>query len=428
MESIKISIISVSFNTGKYLRKSLDSLLGQSLQEIEIIAINNGSTDDSLDILKEYEEKDSRLTYYNMEDTVGVKRNIDIPEYTDYSHAVNYGFSMAKGEYVYILDCDDWLDLSALEMLYNRAKAQDLDVLAFNTVIEYENARMEAEYTEHAKMFRRPTPCEEVVTGKEFISLYSEKGEYIVNVFFQIIKRSFLEDYRISMRYWGGDVLFNFQLYLSANRVSLCQERFHHYLMRETSATGLLKNNGVFHLKKFQMTYFGMLEAFYRFHCTKENDPYIYRVLINVIPYSLQRVPPEMEDLINTSLDMFLGSKSLVLNEPLVSVKNTYLTREHFQEKRKEIPTLAFFGGGTVLQEELAFFKEQQMALPVVICDNNRALHGTEMQGIPVMSLESALETYRDLHFLVTSRDYFPEIISQIALEIGEERIWFYNL
>lgn len=115
MNNVKVTIMIPVYNTVKYLRQCLDSVVNQTLKEIEIICINDGSTDNSLDILKEYARKDSRITLID-------KNN------EGKSVAMNKALAIAKGEYVALVDSDDWIDLNFYEKLYNTAKSQQADI------------------------------------------------------------------------------------------------------------------------------------------------------------------------------------------------------------------------------------------------------------------------------------------------------------
>lgn len=94
----KVSIIVPVYNVEEYLVKCLDSLVNQTLKEIEIICINDGSTDNSLEILNTYAQKDSRITIID-------KKNEGV------SAARNTGLNISKGEYIMFVDSDDYLEL-----------------------------------------------------------------------------------------------------------------------------------------------------------------------------------------------------------------------------------------------------------------------------------------------------------------------------
>lgn len=111
----KVSVILPVYNVGKYLRQSLDSLINQTLKEIEIICVNDGSVDDSYEILEEYREKDSRIKVIHKENKgTGAARND--------------GLRIATGECIGFVDPDDWVKPNMFERLYNLIKEKDLDI------------------------------------------------------------------------------------------------------------------------------------------------------------------------------------------------------------------------------------------------------------------------------------------------------------
>lgn len=111
----KISVIIPVYNSEKFLKKCLDSIINQTLNDIEIICIDDGSTDKSLRILNNFADKDNRITIINQKNSGP-------------SAARNKGIEIAKGEYIGFVDSDDWIDLDFYEKLYNSAKKYDADV------------------------------------------------------------------------------------------------------------------------------------------------------------------------------------------------------------------------------------------------------------------------------------------------------------
>ena len=118
-KQIKVSVIMPIYNEDEYLRPALDSVIDQTLREIEIICVDDGSTDGSLEILKEYQQKDDRIRIVT-ETNAGP------------ALARNNGIRRARGEYISFLDADDFIELDMLEMMYNEAKANDLDIVIAN--------------------------------------------------------------------------------------------------------------------------------------------------------------------------------------------------------------------------------------------------------------------------------------------------------
>ena len=112
----KVSVILPIYNVSQYLRQALDSVINQTLRELEIICVDDGSTDDSLEIVREYAQKDSRIVV------------ITGPN-GGYGKAMNKGLDRATGEYIGILEPDDYVDLHMFEDLYRIAAENRLDLV-----------------------------------------------------------------------------------------------------------------------------------------------------------------------------------------------------------------------------------------------------------------------------------------------------------
>lgn len=118
---VKVSVVIPVYNVEDFLEECLDSVVNQTLRDIEIICVNDGSPDNSLRILEEYARRDSRITVIN-QDNAG--------------HAVasNRGIDLAKGEYLYLMDSDDIVELTALEETYNYARKKKVDFVLFQAI------------------------------------------------------------------------------------------------------------------------------------------------------------------------------------------------------------------------------------------------------------------------------------------------------
>lgn len=119
----KVSTIVPVYNAEKYISKCLDSLINQTLKDIEIICVDDYSTDNSLAILQDYASKDSRIKIIAFE----TKQNAAI--------ARNKGLEVATGEFLGFVDSDDYIDLDFYEKLYHKAKETDADIVKAETLI-----------------------------------------------------------------------------------------------------------------------------------------------------------------------------------------------------------------------------------------------------------------------------------------------------
>lgn len=118
MNTLPVSVIIPVYNAAPYLRQCLDSVVRQTLRDIEIICVDDGSTDSSLEILREYRARDPRIQ-------VLTQANVNA------GAARNRGLDLAKGEYLSFLDADDFFDPEMLEQAYARAKSSDAEILVF---------------------------------------------------------------------------------------------------------------------------------------------------------------------------------------------------------------------------------------------------------------------------------------------------------
>lgn len=132
MSNILVSIIVPIYNTGEYLYKCLESIVNQNLQEIELILIDDGSTDNSGEICDYYSEKDKRVCVIH-------KKNEGV------SIARNVGIQAAKGEYIGFIDSDDWIEKEMYQELYYYAKETGADIVMCDACTVYDDNKKEAD-------------------------------------------------------------------------------------------------------------------------------------------------------------------------------------------------------------------------------------------------------------------------------------------
>lgn len=139
VSSVKISVVVAVYNTERWLERALDSLVEQTLQEIEIICVDNASTDRSADIIKEYMKRDNRIKAVFRTEDKGLLASR------------KEGSEFAQGEYIMFLDSDDYLQLDACEKLYQRIKKEDVDILHFGAIVH-----AKAESLDYIKNYVKP--------------------------------------------------------------------------------------------------------------------------------------------------------------------------------------------------------------------------------------------------------------------------------
>ena len=216
----KVSVVIPVYNVEDYLEECLESVINQTLKDIEIICINDGSTDNSLNILEAYAENDNRIKIFSQENS-------------GLSASRNHGKKLSQGEYIYFIDSDDYLELNALEKLYDMAMSLDLDILIFK-LINFDDGTHEKYTSDYYEMsFLKP------YEGKNFN--YENIGEIILDVAVSIPGKLFKNSLISSMKFSEGlifeDNLFFAEAMLNAKRVSFLDKHFYNRRIRNDSIT-----------------------------------------------------------------------------------------------------------------------------------------------------------------------------------------------
>lgn len=223
---MKVSIIVPIYNTEKYLNDALDSLVNQTLKDIEIICINDGSTDKSLSILESYAQKDERI------------KIISQPNLGQ-SAARNAGLKIATGEYIGFLDSDDWMDETAIEKLYTNAQHADISICSITTHLnKIKNAKDPYLSTEiFPKSFEQKSFNAE--DCKNFLFRIS------VTPWNKIYKREFLKENNITFKEGINfeDNIFFLETFTAANSIRLTTVPLVNYRIDSTTSYSHGKND-----------------------------------------------------------------------------------------------------------------------------------------------------------------------------------------
>ena len=224
-KQVKVSVIIPVHNTEQYIGKCLDSILNQTLKEIQILCVNDGSTDRSGEILKEYAQKDNR---------VQVTEQMNQGQAT----ARNAALAVAEGEYCTFVDSDDWLEAGALLDLYNQAVEEHLDVLYFAGETEYDTVELAKHHEPYFdRAYQRDKIAGDPVSGREMLRRQLEARQYWRSACLCLIRSRFLKDagirFREGIRY--EDNLFAYLLCLRAERAASVPEQYYRRLLRENS-------------------------------------------------------------------------------------------------------------------------------------------------------------------------------------------------
>lgn len=220
----KVSVIVPVYNVEKYLPECLDSICNQTLSDLEIICVNDGSTDSSLEILKRYAVIDNRIVILSQENG-------------GLSVARNTGINFAKGEYIYFCDSDDKIDVKTLETLYNRAKNDDLDMLYFDAEPFFENAEVEKQFASYKTYYKRKNDYRGIYSGKKLFNEFLKNRDYLPSACINFLKADFIIKNNLTFEpgILHEDNLWSFKCALLAERVGYSANTFFHRRIRSNS-------------------------------------------------------------------------------------------------------------------------------------------------------------------------------------------------
>ena len=221
-----ISIIIPVYNTEKYLRECLDSVLGQSLTEIEVLCVNDGSTDSSLEILNEYAAKDPRVAVINSETNNGLASARDL------------GLGQTKGKWVKFVDSDDLLTEGTLERQVKAAEAGNVDILVHTIEPFFENKALAEAFKNHKTRYQLHGEYPAVLSGPDYLQQACTNRDYQAETPMRLFRVEFLvkNDLRFKQGVFSGeDELFTMIASLYAERILVMNEAGYRYRIRENS-------------------------------------------------------------------------------------------------------------------------------------------------------------------------------------------------
>ncbi len=217
----KVSVIVPVYNGEQYLRQCMDSICNQTLREIEIICVDDGSTDSSYQILKDYQENDQRIQIYQQPNLyAGAARNL--------------GMRHATGEYLIFWDCDDYFDLSALELLYAKAVSVHADICVCGANRYFDDTgKLEPNVVYYLNTKR--------ITDKEVFNRRTNE-DFILNFttpvpWNKLFRRAFIEQIDLQFQEvpYGNDIFFTVNALCQAETITTVNKALITYRMNVAS-------------------------------------------------------------------------------------------------------------------------------------------------------------------------------------------------
>ena len=223
MNKYKVSIIIPVYNCEKYIARCLESIIKQTLKEIEIICINDASGDDSFDILNNYQKKDSRIKIIHMPVNKGA------------GLCRNKGLELASGEYIHFVDADDYMMLDACEKLYNHMKEKNGDICFHKIKIISENKNNESSVSQGIL-----EKYDGSYIGTGLLDEFVKNNEFFLYPWSVIFKRKLINENKLTFSSLligeGGE--FVLKALVRAKSASVLDEVLYYYNVHEDSIMG----------------------------------------------------------------------------------------------------------------------------------------------------------------------------------------------
>lgn len=211
MKNNLISIVVPIYNVEKYIPECVDSIIAQTYENIEIILVNDGSTDNSGSVCEEYAKKDARIKVIH-------KKNGGL------SDARNAGIKIAKGEYIGFVDSDDWIETDMYEKLIKACLENNADISICGLFRDYVD-----------KSIKCPSPNNKVYSSENALKALIEGEELHDHAWSKLYKRSFFDDVEYPKGKLYEDVRTTYKLFLKSDVVVSIEDCLYHYRQRSGS-------------------------------------------------------------------------------------------------------------------------------------------------------------------------------------------------
>lgn len=438
MERIKVSIIMPSLNVFPYIEECIKSAAHQTLEEIEIICVDAGSTDGTLEVLEKYKKSDDRIKIVNF------KRK-------SYGAQVNHGISISRGEYIAILETDDFVDQSMYESLYDAAakyhaeyaKADYKKFFALENG-EYLYSVIRQFEKENIRFYGK------LLNPHTFDELY--KTDY--NIWKGIYRRDFILQNQIRLTESDGaayqDIGFMEKVMAAATRAVYLDKPCYHYRVDRDDASSY----SIYGLKNTQFEFQKLIEDFHGGGKVYWRGFYLHMMtaFLNEYEKTLKKTgfaceTPECSDYYSWFADhiswamrkgliavrdidrKYTYKFELLLRNPQTFAEFLKSDRNRFEEYVENLVfeqpvQIMIFGAGYWGYEALKMLREKKNCQIQAFIDNDEEKQGIAVDKVEIHSLKQALCKFPTAAILIANEKYYPEIREQIEKESDGHRIW----
>ena len=296
-KEILVSIVIPIYNVEKYIERCIDSVINQTWDNLEIICVNDGTKDNSMEIVEKRAAEDKRIRIINIENS-------------GLSMARNKGAEKANGKYIYFLDSDDWIAENTIEESIKYAEQYELDVLQFNAECIFESDEIAQRQSNYTKYYVRNHTYSGIYVGQQLFTEMINNWDFKPSAWLNFINRDFLV--KIGLEFYPGilheDNLYTALLLKSATKVMFIDEPFYKRFVREASITsgeqGVKHAYGYYVCQRellaalansdYSMAYFEALQNYFG-TMRKNSLKVLQKFDINVIKEEIIKIEPAAE-------------------------------------------------------------------------------------------------------------------------------------
>lgn len=422
----RLSIILPSLNVVNYIEESIKSVLAQTMKDIEIICVDAGSDDGTIDILKSYAALDNRIKIIDSD-----KKS--------YGYQMNLGIKAAKGDYIGIVETDDYVVSDMFSYLHQVAADSNADFVksGFVKFFDYDGRRIYSDVS--------ATKLRKVWNKKIDLNICPEYRVIDINhIWSGIYRREFLIQNDLWFNETPGasfqDTSFSTLVGLVANTCVYLEECFYHY--RTDRQESSVKSDKKYKCIVDELNY---IDAYLQRHSlyNLENKRLVKDIKLRTYRWNLLRLTDESKQLfmkaIEKEMQPFLQGGEFypeltAHQHETVQLLTDFEFIKTFQEKEKkakddvlkiiahgiEEDGYIFVGTGQYFEQIIVLQKLYEEKIIYAVCDNDKGIQGTEKYGYIILSVEDAAEKYKSRKWLIANKYYADDIKKQL-LQLGIE-------
>ena len=442
---VKVSVILPSLNVVKYIRETIESVTAQTMREIEIICVDAGSDDGTLEIIEDMSSDDDRILLLRSD-----KKS--------YGYQMNIGIAAAAGEYIGIVETDDYIEPDMYETLYRIAKEHDADIVKSDFDVFTKDSEGMRLFVPYSLKRNNRVEYGKIYSGKDYIRGEVKPECYIWNA---VYKRDYLAENKISFNETPGasfqDFGFRYQTIYNAERIVATDRSFYHYRRDNADASTYNARTEEYNLRETKFSIDRLREngiigercesaivsEFIEFAFL----PYIEMRKWNEPSEGTEKALDEYRELFtgymeNGSIDsehlnynLWVYANLLIEGTDLFIRYSDVIARierkrilDYLSRMRSE-DELVLFGTGIRGNAIYVFLKNNGIESIKAFCDNDTEKQGKSMYGVDIMSPERAVSAYPNAKYIITSVGMEKVMRQQLEhLGVYQNRVSLYTM